>query len=240
MIEEKVEMADVPLTTAVDGEHMTENTEEKEKKGMTGAKHRFSLANPFTRKHVSAVTKTEEEATKQEAKSCEKTNKQPRHWFTFHNKHYDQMDNAETKEETTTVALNLMDRDEKNINDHVKLSFEDVLAEPDSSHSLDCTWRLTHRVFTNVQKVVYRFLALILALPCAIVWAVILAVLTSIYIWICTPLLAVLSMPFNCLFKVWSFLVRSTLDPLFHSAGLCVNSIQIRRTNVCLNPQVCP
>lgn len=33
------------------------------------------------------------------------------------------------------------------INDHVKFGFEDIFGETETTHSWDCVWRLTNKVF---------------------------------------------------------------------------------------------
>ena len=64
-------------------------------------------------------------------------------------------------------------------------------------------------------------LALIIALPCAIVWGVVFALLTVLNVWVATPLARAVQVPALWLAKTWHFFVRALFDPLFRSCGLC-------------------
>jgi len=131
-----------------------------------------------------------------------------------------------------SIGLNMNDRDEHLINEHIKLSFEDILAEPDSAHSWDCAWRLTFRTFTHVRCFVYKVLALIAAIPCAIIWGIVFALFTCVNVWLATPLARLLTIPALWLAKTWNFIIRSFFDPLFRSCGLCFSSIHMRRYGI--------
>jgi len=131
-----------------------------------------------------------------------------------------------------SIGLNMNDRDEHLINEHIKLSFEDILAEPDSAHSWDCAWRLTFRTFTHVRCIVYKILALIAAIPCAIIWGIVFALLMCVNVWVATPLARALTVPALWLAKTWNFIIRSLFDPLFRSCGLCFSSITMRRYGI--------
>ncbi|EEC07130.1 caveolin, putative, partial [Ixodes scapularis] len=93
--------------------------------------------------------------------------------------------------ETLTIGLNLLDRDEKHVNDHVNLVFEDVLAEPDASHGFDGAWKLTYLVFSTTRLWCYRLLSALLALPCGFTWGLLFSILSLLHVWLFTPLLRI-------------------------------------------------
>jgi len=128
-----------------------------------------------------------------------------------------------------SIGINMLDRDERALNEHVKLSFEDIYGEPDTMHSWDCVWRLTYRIFTWSRCFFYRLFALLLAIPSAIVFGVLFALLTVINIFACTPFGRALTIPAIWIAKTWNFIVRSLFDPLFRSFGLCCGGITVRR-----------
>jgi len=128
-----------------------------------------------------------------------------------------------------SIGINMLDRDERGLNEHVKLSFEDIYGEPDTTHSWDCVWRLTYRIFTWSRCFFYRLFALLLAIPSAIVFGVLFALLTVINIFACTPFGRALTIPAIWIAKTWNFIVRSLFDPLFRSFGLCCGGITVRR-----------
>ncbi|CDW52217.1 caveolin 1 [Trichuris trichiura] len=219
--EEKVEMADVPLTTAVDGEKTNEQeaaTQETKPK-----KNIFSNLFAKKQKHDALIDADESaEASKEKAKSP------VRNWFAC------RMKKCHTTEHTDstmpmTIGVNLLDRDEKLINEHIKLSFEDIMAEPDGYHSWDWVWKSTNKLFVGTRKVFYRLLAFIVAFPCALVWALIFALLTCLNVWLLTPLARALAIPAVCIAKVWAFLIQSIFDPIFRSCGLLYSNVHVKR-----------
>jgi len=140
--------------------------------------------------------------------------------------------NGEGKENTecpTQCAINMVDRDERNVNEHMKLVFEDILAEPDTNHSFDCAWRLTYRTFSCSRCVIYKFVALLFAIPCALIWGIVFALLAVLNIWAVVPAARALTIPAIWIAKAWNFIIRSLFDPLFRSCGLCFSSIHMRR-----------
>jgi hypothetical protein len=126
-------------------------------------------------------------------------------------------------------AINMVDRDERNVNEHMKLVFEDILAEPDTNHSFDCAWRLTYRTFSCSRCIVYKFVALLFAIPCALIWGIVFALLAVLNIWAVVPGARALTIPAIWIAKAWNFIIRSLFDPLFRSCGLCFSSIHMRR-----------
>lgn len=131
-----------------------------------------------------------------------------------------------------TCGLNLIDRDEKKINETVTLQFEDIFGEPEGYHSVDCAWKATNCTFRWIRSIVYKLFALIFALPLAIVWGVLFALLTFVHVWLCLPAGKFLSVIGVTLAKIWSFLVRSVLEPFFIAIGSCLGGIKIARSTV--------
>lgn len=134
--------------------------------------------------------------------------------------------------DTLTVGLNLLDRDEKHINDQVNLVFEDILAEPDSTQGFDGVWRLTYAVFSGTKQWVYRILSALLALPCGIAWGLIFSILTIVHVWVLSPLLRTLDIVFYVFRRVWGGLIHTILDPIFRSAGLLLSSVNVTKTTI--------
>ncbi|KAI1289530.1 Caveolin-1 [Halotydeus destructor] len=118
-----------------------------------------------------------------------------------------------------TVGLNVNDRDEKRINDHVNLTFEDIIGETDANQGFEFIWRLTFLFFNGIKFWLYRILAALLALPLAVIWAVVFALLHLVTVWGCTPTLRVYDVLLHHVHRVWAGLVRTFLDPIFTSIG---------------------
>ena len=47
----------------------------------------------------------------------------------------------------------------------MKVSFDDVLAEPEGAHSNDCVWKLSYNCFTCGKLCLYRFITVFCAAP---------------------------------------------------------------------------
>jgi len=125
-----------------------------------------------------------------------------------------------------TVGLNVLDRDEKRINDHVNILFEDVIGEPDPTHGFEFIWRLTYLLFNATRFWAYRFVACIIAIPLALIWAIVFAFVNISTIWCFTPSLRIFDIILYHIHRVWSGLIRCVLDPFFNSAALCFGKRQ--------------
>jgi len=137
---------------------------------------------------------------------------------------------------TMSIGINMLDRDERAINEHVKLSFEDIYGEPDTMHSWDCVWRLTYRIFTWSRCFFYRLFALLLAIPSAFIFGILFALCTVLNIFACVPFGRALTIPATWIAKTWNFIVRSLFDPMFRSCGLCCAGITVRRYGISSDP----
>lgn len=64
-----------------------------------------------------------------------------------------------------------------------QVGFEDVIAEPISTHSFDRVWIGSHAAFELVKFIFYRLLTTLLAVPMAFILGVVFAVLSCVHIW---------------------------------------------------------
>jgi len=121
--------------------------------------------------------------------------------------------------DTHAGSLSMGVRDEKGVNTEINLDFDDVLAEPISSHGFDPVWRLSFIVFTKTKLWTYRILSALLALPLSILWALIFSVLTALYIWILRPILRIMETLLSIFRRFWIILLGATLAPLCEAIG---------------------
>ncbi|XP_074599145.1 caveolin-1-like [Brevipalpus obovatus] len=127
-----------------------------------------------------------------------------------------------------TIGLNVVDRDEKRINDDVNLHFDDIIAETEVNQGFEFVWRLTFLLFTNVRKWVYCIIAAILAIPAATIWGVVFAVVNALSVWVLTPVFKLFNVVLHHAHKYWNGLIRCFLDPIFTSAGLFLSTIRTK------------
>jgi len=119
-----------------------------------------------------------------------------------------------------TVGLNVLDRDEKHINDFVNISFEHLIGEPDPTHGFEFVWRLVYLLFNATRFWFYRIIAAIIAIPLALLWALVFAFLNVTTVWFITPFLRLFDVFLFFANRLWSGLIRCVLDPFFHSGAI--------------------
>ncbi|VDO40668.1 unnamed protein product [Haemonchus placei] len=176
-----------------------------------------------TKKTVIEQPKGEEEKVGEEkpAKKC---------WWGKHKTEEEQ------KSDHMSIGIDLVNRDEKGINEHVRFGFEDIFGEADTQHSWDCVWRLVYKVFIWTRLFVYRLCSLILGLPAAILFGILFAIVSVINVFACVPIAKLLSIPANWLAKTWSWLVHAIVDPVASSIALLFSSFTIRKYGINSQP----
>ncbi|KAF1386428.1 hypothetical protein PFLUV_G00094740 [Perca fluviatilis] len=122
------------------------------------------------------------------------------------------------------------DRDPNDINAHLKVGFEDVIAEPISTHSFDKVWIGSHAAFELVKFIFYRLLTTLLAVPMAFILGLVFGVLSCIHIWLVMPVIESLMMLLPSVQVVWRSLTDMFITPLFHSIGKSLSSVQVKST----------
>ncbi|XP_035653920.1 caveolin-2-like [Oncorhynchus keta] len=130
------------------------------------------------------------------------------------------------------VYAAIPDRDPNDINAHLKVGFDDVIAEPSSSHSFDRVWIGSHAVFELFKYVFYRILTSILAVPMAFIIGIVFGVLSCIHIWVLMPVVRSCLMALPSVQVVWSSLTDIFVTPLFHSMGRCLSSVHVKAMDI--------
>lgn len=122
----------------------------------------------------------------------------------------------------------IKDRDPHGINQHLRLVFSDVVAEPEeSTFSFDQVWVLSCRLFTSSKLWCYRILTLLFAIPAAICWGVTFAFVSFCNIWCYVPCLRAFSADLVCLQKLYGPLLRALVVPLCEAVGRCFSHIHV-------------
>lgn len=131
--------------------------------------------------------------------------------------------------ESHDPAVDCLDRDPNSINDHVKVRFSDIFAEPDEEvHSFDKIWVLSFKVFTLVKVWCYRITSVILALPCAVCWGCHFACLSFCQIWCCIPCLKACDVDLWCVRKIWTVCIDSFIGPCCAAYGLIFSRFNVK------------
>uniref|UniRef100_A0A8C8BHW9 Caveolin n=1 Tax=Otus sunia TaxID=257818 RepID=A0A8C8BHW9_9STRI len=108
------------------------------------------------------------------------------------------------------------------------LGFEDVIAEPELTHSFDKVWICSHALFELSKYVIYKLLTLVLAIPLALVVGIVFAVLSCLHIWIVVPFVKTCLMVLPSVQTIWKSLTDVFVVPFFQSLGRCFAMVNIR------------
>ncbi|KAL8623145.1 hypothetical protein ACOMHN_063365 [Nucella lapillus] len=109
--------------------------------------------------------------------------------------------------------LDLVNRDPNNINDHLKVAFEDILAEPELIRSIDCVWQNSYRCLNCCNDLCYMINTLCFGICIAMEWGQEFAYIAFIHIWYITPCFKILEINCGFLQKLYGMCVHCCLDP---------------------------
>ncbi|KAK2862022.1 hypothetical protein Q5P01_001555 [Channa striata] len=112
-------------------------------------------------------------------------------------------------------------RDPRGINDCLKVTFEDVIAEPVSVRSGDRVWIWSNALFEVSRVWLYRIVTVFLAIPMAVVSGFLFAILSCLHIWMVVPCIQCIFIGTRWLQSLWRIVLGVIIHPFFTSAGKC-------------------
>ncbi|XP_047439782.1 caveolin-2 [Mugil cephalus] len=118
-------------------------------------------------------------------------------------------------------------RDPRGINDTLKVTFEDVIAEPVSVRSGDRVWIWSNALFEVSRVWIYRIVTVLLAIPMSVISGLLFAVLSCFHIWMVSPCIHCVLIGTRWLQNLWSIVLGIIVQPLFTSAGKCCGGFSI-------------
>ncbi|KAL1272549.1 hypothetical protein QQF64_028411 [Cirrhinus molitorella] len=142
----------------------------------------------------------------------------------------DQYNTNEEKilKDSHTKEIDLINRDPKQINeDVVKVDFEDVIAEPDGTHSMDGVWKASYTTFTVSKYWCYRVLSAIFGIPVALLWGFCFACISFCHIWAVMPCIKSYLIETQCLSRIYSLCIHTFCDPLFEALGKIFSTVRV-------------
>jgi len=218
-VEEKVELTEqTPLTTVVVETEGQPEAAKKEKKWW------------FKKGAKKAETTTEENA---ETAATEGEREKPKknHWW-----------NKKPCCETTcteagpTFGIDYARRDEQQLQSAIDLTFADIFGEPDSLHSFNGVWRVTHSIFTAVRNFFYKLFAIVIFIPAAFVFGILFALVSALGVYVIVPAGRLLSIPAVWIFKLWSYVVAGIVEPVGVGLGAILSRIKVHRYGINNDP----
>lgn len=108
-----------------------------------------------------------------------------------------------------------------------QIDFEDVIAEPEGTHSFDGIWKASFTTFTVTKYWFYRLLSTIFGIPMALIWGIYFAILSFLHIWAVVPCIKSFLIEIQCISRVYSIYVHTFCDPLFEAIGKIFSNIRI-------------
>lgn len=123
--------------------------------------------------------------------------------------------------------LDLVNRDPNNLNEHIKVQFDDVFGEPDGAHSIACVWKLAYLCFNCCKGCCYKLLTLFFGICIAIWWGCEFAHIAFDHVWYITPALRVCQVYCGCAQKFYGTCLNCCLQPLFEVCGHCFANIRV-------------
>ncbi|KAM7121382.1 caveolin-2 [Molossus nigricans] len=120
------------------------------------------------------------------------------------------------------------DRDPNRLNSHLKVDFEDVIAEPVSAHSFDKVWICSHALFEVSKYVIYKFLTVFLAIPLAFAAGILFATLGCLHIWIIMPFVKTCLLVQPSVQTIWKSVTDVVIAPLCTSIGRVFSSVSLQ------------
>ncbi|XP_068567810.1 caveolin-2 [Cebidichthys violaceus] len=118
-------------------------------------------------------------------------------------------------------------RDPRHINDCLKVTFEDVIAEPVSVRSGDRVWFWSNALFEVSRVWIYRIVTVLFAIPISIISGLLFAILSCFHIWIVGPCSHCILIGARWLQSLWSIVLGIIVRPFFTSAGRCCGGFSI-------------
>lgn len=104
--------------------------------------------------------------------------------------------------------------------------FEDVLAEPEGTHSIDCVWKLSYTCFNLWKGLCYKIQTTLCGICIAASWGCDFASISFYHIWYFTPCFKLVDINCACLRRIWGQCIGCFLDPVCTSCGLLFHAFK--------------
>ncbi|KAF0305171.1 Caveolin-1 [Amphibalanus amphitrite] len=127
-----------------------------------------------------------------------------------------------------TPGFSMDTRDPNNLNLHLQVLWDDIIAEPEGIQSGDCTWRTSYKCFYGTKHCCYRVLSFILGPLLACCLGCQFACLAFQHIWCNTPCLRQCKINCNFVRAVNRVCMQATLAPCFDVCGMMFQRIRVR------------
>ena len=111
----------------------------------------------------------------------------------------------------------------------IQVAFEDILAEPDGAHSIDCVWLNSYMCFNCAKNICYSLMTTLCGLFIALFWGCGFACITFKQVWCITPCLRCCSIEMGCAQKLYGTCINCYMAPVYENIGLMFSRITIKK-----------
>ncbi|XP_041954411.1 caveolin-2 [Alosa sapidissima] len=118
-------------------------------------------------------------------------------------------------------------RDPYGVNQHLKVEFSDVLAEPVSTHTYDRVWVYSGIGFESGRIWGYRCLTVLCAVPVSLLSGCLFALLACLHIWCVMPCIQVCHTCLPCVRSIWMSVVNIFIRPFCESVSRCCTGVYV-------------
>ncbi|XP_033745494.1 caveolin-1-like [Pecten maximus] len=128
------------------------------------------------------------------------------------------------------MELDMECRDPNALNSNVQVAFDDVIAEPEGAHSIDCVWKNSYWCFNCGKNCCYKFMTFLCGICIALYWGCEFAMIAFDMIWCVTPMMRVHAIYCGCAQKFFGACVNCFLTPICETTGLMFSKITVKNT----------
>ncbi|CAF1059044.1 unnamed protein product [Brachionus calyciflorus] len=125
------------------------------------------------------------------------------------------------------AQVDLINRDPQQMNNYIQVEFDDVLAEPNGTHSAECVWRNSHKCFTCGKNLCYKILTILTGIFVALGWGCTFACVSYGVIWCIAPCMRLLHVCLNPTKKILSIILSSFCGPIMSVQALIFSRIHV-------------
>lgn len=127
------------------------------------------------------------------------------------------------------MDIDMENRDPNSINDHLKVNFEDVLAEPEGVRSIPCIWSGSYKCFECGKSLCYKLLTTLCGLCIALGLGCDFALTAFDHVWIWTPCMRDFGICVGCYQKIFATIINCCCLPICEACGGCFSKIKIQK-----------
>ncbi|PAA46146.1 hypothetical protein BOX15_Mlig030034g2 [Macrostomum lignano] len=137
------------------------------------------------------------------------------------------MSSQKTKKSVKDLDMNR--RDPQDVNIHLQVEFDDILAEPEGAYSINCVWRCSYRCYECWKNCWYRTLTLLCGCCIAAMWGCHFAELAFCHVWCCTPYLKSYIMDIKIIREMNAACYDACLGTCCSACGNCFSRIRVQQ-----------